>query len=229
MGTAFSKGKHTKEREGKKNSKKKIALILVVILLITGVIVYATVIKDKHLGNKAENETNIVNEANNIIDDEDEEIEMLEENDVPEEEAKSPAQDDFPDQIGGYQVIGQIVIDKIGVKKSILNQTTNKALKLSVTHFYGAKVNKPGNMVVTGHNISTQFGRLKELSIGDTFYVINKADGSSVTYKIYDIFTSMPDDTDRGINQNTNGRREVTLVTCNPGGLTRRIFKAREV
>lgn len=228
MGTAFSKGKHTKEREGKKKNKKIIALILVVILLITGTLVYAFVIKDKHLGNKAENETNIVNEAN-IIDDEDEPIVMLEENDVPEEEAKSPAQDDFPDQIGGYQVIGQIVIDKIGVKRSILNKTTNQALKLSVTHFYGAKVNKPGNMVITGHNISTQFGSLKLLEKGDTFYVIDKADGSSVTYKIYDIFTSMPDDTDRGINQNTNGKREVTLVTCNPGGLTRRIFKAREV
>lgn len=228
MRTAFSKGKHTKEREGKKKNKKIIALILVVILLITGTLVYAFVIKDKHLGNKAENETNIVNEAN-IIDDEDEPIQMLEENDVPEEEAKSPAQDDFPDQIGGYQVIGQIVIDKIGVKRSILNKTTNQALKLSVTHFYGAKVNKPGNMVITGHNISTQFGSLKLLEKGDTFYVIDKADGSSVTYKIYDIFTSMPDDTGPGINQNTNGKREVTLVTCNPGGLTRRIYKAREV
>lgn len=225
MGTAFSKGKHTKKREGK--NKKKIALILVVILLITGAVVFATVNKDKHLGNKAENEENIVDE--NAINEEDEEIVMMEENDVPEEQADNPAQDDFPDQIGGYQVIGQVVIDKIGVKKSILNKTTNQALKLSVTHFYGAKVNQVGNMVVTGHNIRTQFGRLKELSVGDTFYVINKADGSSVTYKIYDIFTSMPEDTDRGVNQNTNGKREVTLVTCNPGGLTRRIFKAREV
>lgn len=228
MGTAFSKGKHTKGHEGK--SKKKIALILVVILLITGVVVYATVNKGKHLGEKANNETNIINEDNNnIVNEENEEIEMLEENDVPEEEAKNPAQDDFPDQIGGYQVIGQVVIDKIGVKKSILNKTTNQALKLSVTHFYGAKVNKPGNMVVTGHNISSQFGSLKLLEKGDTFYVIDKATGSSVTYKIYEIFTVMPDDTDHAISQSTNGKREVTLVTCNPGGLTRRVFKAREV
>ena len=224
MGTAFSKGKHTKKRE--KKSKKKLVLILVVILLII-MAVYVNAHKDKQAVMNANNEGNQV--VNEIDNDEHEEIVMMEENEVPKEEAKNPAEDDFPDQIGGYQVIGQVVIDKIGVKKSILNKTTNKALKLSITHFYGASVNKPGNMVVTGHNISSQFGSLKLLNVGDTFYVIDKATGSSVTYKIYDIFTSMPDDTDRGINQNTNGKREVTLVTCNPGGLTRRIFKAREV
>ena len=66
------------------------------------------------------------------------------------------------------------------------------------------------------------------MEIGDLFYIIDKETNSKVYYKIYDKYTCNPDDLSC-LEQNEDGKREVTLITCNPGGLTRLICKAREV
>ena len=49
-----------------------------------------------------------------------------------------------------------------------------------------------------------------------------------VDYEIYDKYTCDPTDLSC-LDQNQDGKKEVTLITCNPGGLTRLICKAREV
>lgn len=231
MKTAFSKktSKHAKEHEKSQKTKIVRFIVLLAIIILIGATIYL-IIKN-NADNKSENNTD--NSANNIVNEDDEEITMIEDgqaNEIAEGEANSPAyESDFPDEIGGYRVIGQVVIDKVGIKRSILEKTTNKSLKLAPTWFDGPSPNKVGNMTITGHNNSTQFRALYDLSVGDTLYVIDKETNSKVTYKIYDIFTVKPDDTDYVLSQKTNGKREVTLVTCNPGGLTRRIYKAREV
>ena len=61
---------------------------------------------------------------------------------------------------------------------------------------------------------------LKKLEIGDTFYIIDKENSAKVTYKIYEKKTISPTDLSC-LNQDTNNKREVTLITCN----TRRIDK----
>ena len=134
----------------------------------------------------------------------------------------------LPDKLGNYSVIGELVIDKIDVKKSILEKTENASLDLSVTKFYGPNINEVGNFCITGHNYKNLLKRLGELEENDTFYLINKTTGTKVTYQIYDIYTCKPNEVEC-LYQPTENVREVTLITCNPGGVTRLICKAKEI
>lgn len=122
---------------------------------------------------------------------------------------------DMPDKMGDYNVIGQLVIEKIDLKKYILNKTTKDSLNLSVTKLYGPSVNGEGNLCVIGHNSKGLFIKLKKLEINDTFYIVDKENCEKVTYQIYDKYTVNPTDLNC-LNQRTNDEREVTLITCNP-------------
>lgn len=122
---------------------------------------------------------------------------------------------DMPDKMENYNIIGQLVIEKIELEKYILEKTTDYSLNLSVTKLYGPKVNEQGNLCIIGHNSKGLFIKLKKLEVNDTFYIIDKENCEKVTYKIYDKYTVIPTDLDC-LNQNTNDRREVTLITCNP-------------
>lgn len=134
----------------------------------------------------------------------------------------------IPDKIGDYDVLGKIVLDKIKIEQYILDTNDDAALELGTTKFYGPNLNEPGNFCIAGHNYDEIFGFLANLEIDDTFYIIDKANSKKVTYKIYDKYTVYPDNLDC-LNQDTNEKREVTLITCTPGNLTRLIIKAKEI
>lgn len=156
-------------------------------------------------------------------------ITKAEENKITQENTSSEIVDiDIPDAMGEYGVIGKLVIDKLGVEKNILDKTTDSALQISVTKFYGPDVNEVGNFCISGHNYKDTFGYLGKLENGDTFYIVDKQNYEKVTYRVYDKFTVNPTELDC-IDQETKGKREVTLITCNPGGLTRLIIKAQEI
>ena len=200
-------GKHTRERFKGKINKKKLAVLF--IILIVFVFCVINILKD---GEK--NEEIIENS-----------IDPLEENIISNEVVNEIEEDeivdvDMPDKIENYKVLGQIVIDKIDAKNYILNKTTEYSLNLDVTKFYGPDLNERGNFCITGHNARGLFNNLKKLEIGDTFYIIDKENSAKVTYKIYEKKTISPTDLSC-LNQDTNNKREVTLITCN----TRRIDK----
>ncbi len=155
---------------------------------------------------------------------------IVEENKIVEENIiEEPIEDvDIPDKMGNYNVIGQLVIDKIDVKNNILDRTEDASLNLSVTKFYGRGVNDIGNLCITGHNYKNLLKRLSELEVGDTFYLINKETKSKVTYQVYNMYSCYPNEVEC-LDQPTEQVREVTIITCNPGGVTRLICKAREI
>ena len=155
---------------------------------------------------------------------------IVEENKIVEENIiEEPIEDvDIPDKMGNYNVIGQLVIDKIDVKNNILDRTDDASLNLSVTKFYGRGVNDIGNLCITGHNYKNLLKRLSELEVGDTFYLINKETKSKVTYQVYNMYSCYPNEVEC-LDQPTEQVREVTIITCNPGGVTRLICKAREI
>ena len=148
------------------------------------------------------------------------------ENEQPENEEKK---EDIK-KIGQYDVIGKIIIDKIELEDVILEKTTETSLNLGLTKFWGPEINKPGNVSITGHNYKIErsklFSELDKLQKGDTFELedMNK---NRITYKIYNKYTVDPEDTSC-IDQNNDGKKEVTLITCTKGAQKRIIIKARE-
>lgn len=204
-----------------KNKKGKIVFILIFVLILAivgGFFVYNSYSNNEEPSEEYVNTSILVEGAiqdMNVLG-------AMHQEDVVEES-------NIPDEVNGFKVLGQIVMEKIDVTQNILNKTNSKSLQSGVTRFYGPKkVNQPGNFVIAGHNWKSKLKRLNEMEIGDLFYIIDKETNSKVYYKIYDKYTCNPDDLSC-LEQNEDGKREVTLITCNPGGLTRLICKAREV
>ncbi len=152
------------------------------------------------------------------------------ENEHISQEVKLPeiVPEEIPDRMENFEVLGVISIDKLGLQKNILDKTNDSSLSLSVTKFYGPSINEKGNFCITGHNYKDIFANLDDLELGDTFYIVDKKNSEKVIYKIYDKYTVNPNELEC-LNQETDGKREVTLITCNPGGLTRLILKAKEI
>lgn len=203
------RGKHTRIKQGKLN-KKKFAIVLIILLLV--LVLYVVFIK-KNDEEVVETNTNIVNyiQENDVSN----EISNVLVNDV---DLKEYVDTDMPDYIQGYGVLGQIVIDEIDMENYILDSTDDYSLNLAVTKFYGPDLNQRGNFVITGHNARGLFNNLKKLEVGDTFYIIDKETEEKVTYRINEKKTISPTDLDC-LNQDTNNKRVVTLITCNTRGI----------
>ena len=87
-------------------------------------------------------------------------------------------------------------------------------------------------MCVSGHNYKNSkfFGKLLNIKNGDTIQ-ISDLNGKTLNYKVYDTFIVDPQDTSC-TSQLTNGKIEVTLITCyyengNAHATKRFIVKAR--
>ncbi len=122
-------------------------------------------------------------------------------------------------------VIGLIEINKIDIIYPILSTTTEELLKIAPCRFYGPMPNSVGNLCIAGHNYANNkiFGKLHYLDIGDIIKIYD-LNGNSMEYKVYSKLEVTSDDTSC-IAQNTDGKKEVTLITCNTLKGNRLVFK----
>lgn len=129
----------------------------------------------------------------------------------------------------GYEVVGTIKIPKTGIEYPVLSEVTKKSLETSVAILYGPGVNQPGNTVIVGHNYRNQrfFSNNDKLSNGDTV-ILTDVYGNVVTYVIYNMYYTTPDDADYMIRNIDEGVREISLSTCNDDSTQRLIIWARE-
>lgn len=125
-------------------------------------------------------------------------------------------------------VIGLLKIDKINLMYPILSTSSEKLLEISPCRFYGPMPNEIGNLCIAGHNYANQkhFGKLSSLEKGDLIEIYD-SNGSKTNYIIYNKFEVHANDISC-TNQNTNNKREVTLVTCNTIKGNRLVVKAKE-
>lgn len=132
------------------------------------------------------------------------------------------------EQIEGHKVIGIIRIPKINLEYPILETTSNETLNLSITKFWGDKINEIGCVTLAGHNNlnGTMFGKTKKLEIGD---VIELTDIQNITlkYKVFKKYITDPNDISVILPEQEDVR-EVTLITCTNGNKNRLIIKARQ-
>ena len=86
---------------------------------------------------------------------------------------------------------------------------------------------KYGNLVIVGHNYKNGefFGNLKKLTVGDNIFLASTK-GNVQIYKIYDMY--IVDETDTSCtSQETNGKIELTLITCDKNNTKRLVVKCR--
>lgn len=126
----------------------------------------------------------------------------------------------------GYKVEAKLEIPKIELETNILKDYSIKALKISATKFWGPEANEIGNFCIAGHNKEKMFNHLIDLEIGDKLYLTDNKNGK-YTYIVYDIYKVKPENI-LPIEQETNGKRIVTLITCANYSKNRLIIKAME-
>ena len=134
-----------------------------------------------------------------------------------------------------YYPVGTINIPKIGVNYSIIHgetgseKETEALLKISPCRFYGPEPNEVGNFCIVGHNYRNTkfFSKVPQLEKGDTVNITDLT-GRTLTYSVYNKYTVSPTEVNC-IDQRTNGKKEITLITCTNDRKSRVIVKAREI
>lgn len=126
-----------------------------------------------------------------------------------------------------YKIIATIRIPKLNLYYPIISETSEENLKISPSKFYGCEPNKIGNFCVIGHNLGNEkfFGKINTLVENDNIILKGK-DGSEEMYKVYDMYTIDPMDLSC-LSQETNGKKEVTLITCTNKNNKRLVVKCR--
>lgn len=132
-----------------------------------------------------------------------------------------------------YTTEAILTIPKINITYPVLSETSDELLSISVNRYWPKpdklKPNEVGNYCIVGHNYRNgkMFGRLNELVNGD-IVVLKDMTGRTVQYAVYDRYIVDPTDTSC-TTQRTNGRKEVTLITCTNYGTQRLVVKCKEV
>ena len=165
------------------------------------------------------NTRNGIKEENIILDDEN----------ITQDTTINQTEGDILTTYKGYPVIAKLEIPKIDLETYVISEYSNQALGVSVTKFYGGNPNEVGNFCIAGHNYITKnmFHDLKNLSIGDTFTLIDTNHHEGM-YKIYSVEIVEPDET-QCLSQKTDGRIEVTLITCTTDSSKRITVKAVKI
>lgn len=175
---------------------------------------------------------NEVSKPENVAD-----LSDLYENILSEPEVQEPVVDERPTEreepekqyLEGYEIVGTIRIPKTGIEYPVLSKVTKKSLETSVAILYGPGVNVPGNTVIVGHNYRNKrfFSNNDKLTSGDEV-ILTDVYGDTVTYVIYNMYYTSPDDAEYMLRNVEEGVREISLSTCNDDSSQRLIIWARE-
>lgn len=147
--------------------------------------------------------------------------------DIPEE----PEETTYTANNGeSYFVESRLTIPSLGIDYPVLSETSEELLKISLNKYWGNGPNKIGNYCIVGHNYANGklFGKLSQMEIGDTAILEDTSTGKTVTYEAYQKYIVDPTDVSC-TSQLTQGRREMTLITCKTYGTQRLIIKCREI
>ena len=195
-----------------KNKKIRFSNILLLILIISAIVLIAIIgVKYSERRKNEEAVKEVVSQINNDVQ------KGNDDNQIPYIEYE------------GYQVIGTIQISKINIEYPILIETNEDSLEKSITRVGNGKVNEIGNLTLSGHNYldGSMFGKIDQLEKNDEISILD-LNGNRITYKIFDIFVTNPNDVS-ALEPVEEGTREVTLITCTNCYRNRIIIKAREI
>ena len=111
-----------------------------------------------------------------------------------------------------YKVIAMIRIPKLNLDYPVISETNEEYLKIAPTKLWGAEPNQVGNLCIISHNFENGrlFSNIDTLQNGDIVKIQSEEEKSYSVYKKYTV-----DSTDLSCtSQATNGKTEITLITC---------------
>ena len=129
----------------------------------------------------------------------------------------------------GYNVSAKLTIPKIDLETYVFEDYDEEAMWLCPTKYFGPEPNEAGNYCIAAHNYNKEnmFNHIIELEEGDSIFLSDNKKGQ-VKYEVYDIYKAEPTD-NSPLEQNTNGQKEMTLITCSDYSSKRIIVKARKI
>ena len=137
--------------------------------------------------------------------------------DVPTAAAPSPTPLD-PQMpvvmLDGYEYVGYVEIPALGLKLPVMSEWDYTRLRVAPCRQFGSS--RTDDLVIAAHNYENHFGRLKELSKGDTV-IFTDMEGLVNTYCVEKIETLAPD----AVDAVQNSGHDLVLYTCTKGGKTR--------
>ena len=117
-------------------------------------------------------------------------------------------------ELDGYEYVGTVSIPAIGIDLPVMSEWSYPKLKISPCRQFGSS--RTDDLVIAAHNYKNHFGRLKELSEGDTVIFMDM-EGVVNTYSVKKIETLNPNEVDAV----QNSGYALVLYTCTKGGKTR--------
>ena len=124
--------------------------------------------------------------------------------------------------LDGYEYVGYVEIPILGLKLPVMSEWDYTRLKVAPCRQFGSS--RTDDLVIAAHNYESHFGRLKDLSVGDTV-TFTDMEGIVNTYCVEKIETLNPNEVDAV----QNSGYDLVLYTCTKGGQTRiTVFCNRE-
>ena len=146
-----------------------------------------------------------------------------------EDSDKNKIVEKIAEEYEGFTVSARLIIPKIDLDTYVLEEYNTDTMDICPTKYFGPDPNEVGNYCMAAHNYNKEnmFNHIIELEIGDTIILKDNENGE-VKYEVYDVYKVRPNETEP-LSQKTDGRVELTLITCSDYSSKRIIVKAREI
>ena len=114
-------------------------------------------------------------------------------------------------RIDDREYIGVLSIPALGLELPVISSWDYPGLRVAPCRYTGSAYTD--DLVIAAHNYASHFGRLRELSQGDSVRFTD-TDGNVFDYVVSELEILEP----YAVSQMTEGDWDLTLFTCTPGG-----------
>ena len=122
--------------------------------------------------------------------------------------------------VNEQECMGYLGIPSLDLELPVLSEWSYKKLKSAPCRYDGSVKNN--NLIVMAHNYERHFGRLKELTVGDTIEFTDVF-GNSYRYFVFEVGRLKPDEMDKL----RDAEAGLTLFTCTYGGEKRVVVRCK--
>lgn len=191
--------------------KGKITVLFGLVLILTGLIWYATILRESTCASNAA-ETLIPQVQQVISEQKNSEPESMETNELQYTMTET--------MIGGVSYVGLLKIPVLRLELPVISFWSAENGKIAPCRYSGSV--HQNDLILCAHNYDSHFGRLNQLAAGDAIEFIDM-DGNCYSYQVQEALTV--DGTE--VERIRDGDWDLTLFTCTSGGNKRYVIRCR--